>query len=189
MFLKYMFHQYNNRTGPTFGSRFMKACGQLVLGKPEAKGFEHLRKDLQDTYYYIKEDRHLPTEVKALQQWEIQSLFLAQFREVEAPLVSKATFLFLLPLVFLCVLGAASISATQASYDKATSKSPGKSEVTEAPGLANASAVEAKRALTIEDCYAMSQQIETGLTTIETIPDYTAKKKECTRLQNLTENN
>lgn len=177
MILKYLFAQYNTSRGPTFGSKFMKACGELVMGTPEQKGLGHLRKDLQESYYYIKEDRHLP--IKSLMAWEIQSILVAQYREVEAPQVSRATFLFLLPLIFLCVALASPFNGTLQASVKSSYEGSFLSRFTssEVEGTETATG-----SMTMDKCLALQRRLEAKEIDRADIPNFGALQAECTAL-------
>jgi hypothetical protein len=98
--LKFLFLQYDTNPGPTFASRFMKLVGNLFIGSLAAHDFGHLRRDAQASYFYIKEDRQLPPPGAALEQWQIEGILLAQFRELQAPQVARAAFYGLLVINF-----------------------------------------------------------------------------------------
>lgn len=182
MLLKYLFAQYDTRTGPTFASRFMTVCGNLILGTPEKKGFGHLRKDLQGSYYRIKEDRQLPNDKASLQQWQIESIFLEQYRGLEAPQVAKATFFGLLPIVLVCVLAASVFNGSM----KASVKSATAGPTSWIAGLFKSDGAE--ESITFAECKTMVQELMTGETTQDKIPNYKAKEAECIRLGGLPEN-
>ncbi|MFY2764346.1 hypothetical protein [Arenimonas sp. MALMAid1274] len=101
--LKHLFLQYDKNPGPTFASRFMKAVGNIFIGTLADKGLGHLRKDIRETYFYIKEDRQLPPAGPDLEEWELDGILLAQHRDVEAPLVARAVFYILLPTILAIV--------------------------------------------------------------------------------------
>jgi hypothetical protein len=101
--LKNLFAQYDTDNGPRFASRFMKRVGNWCIGSLASHGLGHLRKDLQASYFYKKEDRHLPDGPEALEEWEMQSILVAQFRELQAPQVARAAFYALLVFNFAMV--------------------------------------------------------------------------------------
>lgn len=172
MILKHLFLQYNTNKGPTYGSRFMKFCGELVLGTPAQKGLGHLRKDLQDTYYYIKEDRHIP--MKAIQPWQIQSILVAQYRDLEAPQVARATFFGLLPVIFLCVALAAPFNGSlKAAFEAGTAGKTG----TYISGLFGSD-----EKWTLDKCVALGKRLDAGEITREQVPNFEAVKAECQTL-------
>ena len=98
--LKFLFLQYDTNPGLTFASRFMKRVGNLFIGPLSAHGLGYLRRDAQESYFYIKEDRKLPNPGAALEQWEMEGILLAQFRELQAPQVARAAFYGLLAINF-----------------------------------------------------------------------------------------
>lgn len=104
MLLKSLFPQYETDNGPRFASRFMKAVGNRFIGSLASHELGHLRKDLQHTYFYSKEDRHLPTTPEALEEWQMQSILVSQFRELQAPQVARAAYYALLVFNFAMVV-------------------------------------------------------------------------------------
>lgn len=89
--LKYFFIAYRDASGPRWGSRFMKAVGTVFLGSPEKKGLGHLREDIQEQFYYCKEDRVLPPP-EELQEWRNNAILANEYRQEELPACARAVF-------------------------------------------------------------------------------------------------
>lgn len=109
--MKFLFDVYKKKHGPRFGSRFMKLLGNLLMGTPESKGWEGIRKDLLDTYYWDKNDRVIP--VPELDEWMEQSVLVNEYRQVETPAVAKATSLALAVASILLVVAGTTIGNTR----------------------------------------------------------------------------
>ena len=89
--LKYFFVAYREVSGPRWGSRFMKAVGILFLGSPEKKGLGHLRDDIQEQFYFCKEDRILPPP-EELEEYRMHAILANEYRQEELLACSKAVF-------------------------------------------------------------------------------------------------
>lgn len=92
MFLKYLFAQYDDRRGPIFASRLMTRLGLLFMGSPDQKGLGHIRQDLKDSYYQTADDRRLPLDPAALEEWQRHSILLSEYRQLEHPEIARASF-------------------------------------------------------------------------------------------------
>jgi hypothetical protein len=170
MILKYLFTQYDNRMGPTFGSRVLKLLGTTFMGSPASKGLGHVREDLQKSYYYIKEDRILPQGDAALEEWQMQSILVNQYREVEAPSVARTATAVGLLVATLCV--ALAIPAQKANH---WLKSGGSESTKDAGADENLSPT------TYEGCVALQEKVNAGLSTSD-IPNFSAVQKRCQEL-------
>lgn len=106
--MKFLFDVYKKEHGPRFGSRFMKALGNLFMGTPESKGLGDVRQDLRDTYYWEKTDRVIP--VDELEEWMEQSVLVNQYRQIETPAAAKATSLVLAVASIALVVAGAQVS-------------------------------------------------------------------------------
>lgn len=117
--LKYFFVAYRESTGPRWGSRFMKAVGTLFLGSPEKKGLGHLREDIQEQFYYCKEDRILPPP-EQLEEWRNNAILANEYRQEELPACAKAVFRVNGALSVLVVCLAAAIGTTSSLSESDT---------------------------------------------------------------------
>lgn len=94
-----LFLQYKDGRSLAFASKWMNWHGRVFLGRPEEKGLDWVREDLRSSYYWCQADRVLPTEHKALREWQEQSMFVAQFRNFEAKSLARIVSLLSLVLV------------------------------------------------------------------------------------------
>lgn len=118
--LKYFFVAYRESTGPRWGSRFMKAVGTLFLGSPEKKGLGHLREDIQEQFYYCKEDRILPPP-EQLEEWRNHAILANEYRQEELPACAKAVYRVNGALSILVVCLAAAIGTTSSTSESEAS--------------------------------------------------------------------
>lgn len=98
-----LFIQYRDGDKITFASRWMDWHGRLFMGRPEDKGLDWVRDDLRKNFYWDKVDRILPTDGKELREWQEHSMFLAQYRNFEAPVAAKIVSVTSLIVVFALV--------------------------------------------------------------------------------------
>lgn len=117
-----LFLQYKDGKGLSFASKWMDKHGRMFLGKPQDKGMDWVREDLQRSYYWITADRVLPTEAKALREWEEQSMFVAWFRNFEAAAAAKTVSLASMVLVLALVAMGGAIDGTAAAGSAVSGK-------------------------------------------------------------------
>lgn len=169
----FLFIQYRDGRGLTFGSKWMALHGKLFLGKPRDKGLGHIRQDLQDNYYYIKEDRFLPRDASALDQWELDSIQLAQYRDLEAPHVAKACSL----------VGVALVTVLVALTLPFVMLRSGPTDGMVIPAIMGAAAPSSADDKQWVECIELSQDIDAGRKDPDTIPGFQKILANCQRLQ------
>lgn len=176
MILQYLFLQYDKRKGPSFSSRFMKALGTAFMGSPADKGLGHLRQDLQNTYYYIQADRKLPKGDAALKQWQMQSIQVSEYRQVEAPQVALATAMCVFALCAVCV-------ALASPFNGSLKRTVGLGEGGALSRWADRTfSDESPDVMTYEACLAIDDRISKGEITAAEIPDFQGKRRQCQQL-------
>lgn len=169
MILKHLFHQYDTgQPKPCFASRLMKALGNRLMGTPAEKGLGHIMDELQNNYYYTQADRRLPREKKKLQQWQMDSIQVSEYRQVEAPQIALAT----------------SIAVFAGSFVLVAAASLFNGSLKETVGLGEGGALtnlfsDDDLAITYDDCVKLEARMVAEKLTPDQIPNFAHKRQQC----------